>query len=52
MPKFDFGKHPDKQGFNNPRWLRDNGLMQQAKNLQSLMIELGPTFVDMGLMTP
>ena len=38
--------------YNNSRWPRDNGLMQQAKNLQALMIELGPTFVDMGIMSP
>ena len=38
--------------YNNSRWPRDDGLMQQAKQIQAIMIELGPSLVEMGLMEP
>ena len=38
--------------YNNSRWPKDKRLFEDAKKTQALMIELGPTLVDMGLMTP
>ena len=36
--------------FLRPSWYTLPNLVDQAKPLQQLMIELGPTFVDMGIM--
>lgn len=38
--------------FNKPQWYRVQSLMDEAKELQQLMIELGPTFIEMKLLNP
>ncbi len=38
--------------YNNIKWLKDKVLFERAKQLQALIIELGPTFVDLKVMEP
>lgn len=38
--------------FRKPTWYREGPALDQAANLQGLIIELGPTFVELGLLDP